>query len=118
MTLEDLINAAHGAANKAGWWINLETGEPLQRNKAEMLCLIHSEVSECLEGIRKDCMDDHLPHRKMEEVELADVVIRIADYCGGFNIDLEGAIKEKMKYNAQRADHKMSNRLKEGGKKI
>ena len=34
--------------------------------------------------------------------ELADVVIRIFDFCGGMNIDLEKIILEKMAYNETR----------------
>ncbi len=34
------------------------------------------------------------------EVELADTLIRIFDYAGGFGYDLQGAYREKMAYNA------------------
>ena len=34
--------------------------------------------------------------------ELADVVIRIFDFCGGNDIDLEKVILEKMEYNETR----------------
>ena len=78
----------------------------------------HSEISECLEGVRKGLMDDHLPHRRMEEVEMADALIRILDYCGGFGLDLQGAYEEKMAYNASRADHQLDFRRTEGGKKF
>jgi NTP pyrophosphatase (non-canonical NTP hydrolase) len=88
------------------------------RNEPEMLCLIHSEISEALEGIRKDLKDDHLPERPMVEVELADAVIRIFDYAGYKNMDLAGAVLDKMEYNRKRADHKIENRAKEGGKKF
>jgi hypothetical protein len=67
---------------------------------------------------RKDLMDDHLPHRKMAEVELADAVIRICDLAGLKGYDLGGAIEEKLAYNLQRADHKLENREKEGGKQF
>lgn len=80
--------------------------------------LIHSEVSEAMEGFRKDLMDDHLPHRKMAEVELADVFIRTADTCGKHGFDLAAAVAEKFAYNQVRADHKLENREKEGGKKF
>lgn len=61
---------------------------------------MHSELSEAMEGERKGLMDDKLPHRRMAEVELADTLIRIFDYAGGFGYDLQGAYEEKMAYNA------------------
>ena len=60
---------------------------------------MHSELSEAMEGERKGLMDDKLPHRRMAEVELADTLIRIFDYAGGFGYDLQGAYEEKMAYN-------------------
>lgn len=104
------------AANEK-WWVDLRTGMPTERNVGELLALVHSEISEALEGHRKDLMDDKLPHRKMFEVELADAVIRILDICGGLGLDLEGAYREKMAYNAKRVDHQREARLAEGGKK-
>lgn len=102
----------------AGWWHDIETGEPLDRNKGELLCLVHSEISEAMEGVRKNLMDDKLPHRQMVEVELADAVIRILDFAGGFGLDIGGAMVEKLEFNKSRADHKPENRRKEDGKKF
>lgn len=99
------------------WWHDPVTGELLTRNKGEQLMLIVSEIAEAMEGERKSLMDDKLPLRRAAEVELADAVIRIFDYCGGYNYDLEGALREKMAYNAVREDHKPENRIKDGGKK-
>ena len=113
-----LVDECHGRAKHAGWWTDIKTGKPLERNKGEMLALIHSEVSEVLEGVRKNSMDDHITTRKSEEVELADVLIRVFDYAGGFNLDVGAALVEKMNYNRSRADHKIENRLKGDGKKI
>lgn len=101
---------------KAGWYTDLKTGEPLDRNIPEMLALIHSEVSEVLEGYRKNLKDDHLPHRSAVEVELADVIYRVFDLCGYLNLDIGGAFVEKHRYNQQRQDHKVENRLAVGGK--
>lgn len=100
------------------WWIDLETGERLNRNEAELIALEHSELSEALEGLRKNLMDDKLPSRKNVEVELADCVIRILDHAYGKGYDVSGALIEKMLYNQERADHKPENRKKEGGKKF
>lgn len=36
-------------------------------------------------------------------IELADVIIRIADFCGLHGIDLEEAIRFKMTYNKTRS---------------
>lgn len=113
-----LQTACHGAAFNAGWWNDLKTGEPLKRNVPEMLCLIHSEISEGLEGYRKGLKDDKLPHREMLEVELADAAIRIFDLAGGLGYDIGAAIAEKMQFNLTRADHSKEARLADGGKKI
>lgn len=113
-TLNDLARECH-AANQT-WWHDPSTGERLHRNKGELLCLIHSEISECMEGERKNLMDNKLPHRKMAEVELADVLIRVFDYAGAFGYDLDGAVAEKRAYNAQRVDHKVESRLRANGK--
>lgn len=116
MNLNEYAAKVH-AANKK-WWTNIDTGEPLKRNKGELLCLIHSEISEAMEGERKDLMDDKLPHRKMAEVELVDAIIRIMDYAHAFGYDLEGAFHEKMAYNAIRKDHTHEARKIAGGKQF
>lgn len=120
-TLVDAVNmltdACHGASVNGGWWHDIATGEPLQRNKLEMIALIHSEVSEAVEGVRKGINDDHLPDYPMEDVEMADTLIRIFDYIGGHDLQTADALVDKLEYNANRADHKIENRIKDGGKK-
>lgn len=115
--IQEAQNFCHGIAWECGWWHDPHTGNRLDRNKGELICLMHSELSEAMEGARKGLMDDHLPHRKMEEVELADTIIRILDYAGGHGLDVGGALVEKLKFNVSRSDHKPSERVKEGGKK-
>ena len=109
----------HNAAAKAGWWTDIKTGESTINRPhcvGEKLMLIVSEVAEAMEGHRKNKMDEHLPHRKSVEVELADAVIRIFDLAGAMGLDMGGAIAQKMDYNATREDHKIENRRAEGGK--
>ncbi|PIK70536.1 hypothetical protein CS379_24130 [Methylobacterium frigidaeris] len=113
--LNALAAACHAA--NAKWWQDPATGQPIPRNKGELLMLVVSEIAEAMEGERKDLMDDKLPHRRMAEVELADALIRIFDYAGAFGYDLDGAVTEKLAYNATRADHTHEARLRAGGKK-
>ncbi|UGL61590.1 hypothetical protein QE346_gp138 [Pseudomonas phage phipa10] len=100
------------------WNTDLVTGEPIKRDALHMLMLVTTEIAEAAEGVRKDLMDNHLPERKMEEVELADAIIRIMDYANVRGLDVAGAIIEKIEYNMTRADHKREARLAEGGKKV
>ncbi len=131
-SLLQVAEACHANAVNAGWWHHAETGLNLRQviNNpqsgierllagalvAQKLCLSHSEISEAMEGHRKNLMDDKLPHRSMLEVELADAIIRIFDLGGALNLDIPGAIIEKMEFNKTRPDHKPENRAKEGGK--
>lgn len=93
-----------------------------EKNIGEMLCLIHSEVSEALEADRKDKYAGHTGMFKKDnenylqeskdwfemnikntfEDELADVMIRVMDLAAFKGIDLEWHILKKMQYNAQR----------------
>lgn len=99
------------------WWQDPATGLPIERNVGELLCLIHSEISEAMEGHRKGLMDDKLPKRPMIEVELADALIRIFDLAGGLKLDLAGAWKDKMEFNSTRKDHSFEARIAPSGKK-
>lgn len=86
MNLNELSKSVHAANIK--WWQDIETGQPIKRNRLELLALAISEVSECLEGERRNLMDDKLPNRKMAEVEMADAYIRLLDFSGGFKYEL------------------------------
>ena len=79
MNLNELAARVHKANEK--WWTDINTGEPIQRDRLELLALAISELSEALEGERKELMDDKLPHRKMAEVELADEFAGSGCHC-------------------------------------
>ncbi len=99
--INDLIKKAHENSKAHGFWNE-------EKNFGDVISLMHTELSEAYEEYRNN--------RKLDETyyeedgkpcgipsELADVVIRIFDFCGGNNIDLEKIILEKMKYNESRA---------------
>jgi NTP pyrophosphatase (non-canonical NTP hydrolase) len=111
--VNELVGLCHGLSLAAGWW---PSGK--ERNIAEALCLIHSEISEALEGVRKGGIDEHLPHHHSITVELADAIIRICDLAGGLGLPLGEALAEKLCFNQVRMDHKLSERRKPGGKRF
>lgn len=115
--VQTLVEACHSRAAINGWWTDLETGKPKERNVLEMCMLVVTEVSEAVEGYRKGLNDDHLPHLPMFDVELADVLVRVFDMAGGLKTELARAFVEKLAYNDNREDHKIENRKKAGGKK-
>lgn len=140
--VNSLTNIIHHNNKEAGWYTDLKYGDKIQSlmnmghtavqaetilkalgitsekklNVGEKLMLIVSEIAEAMEGDRKNLPDDKLPHRRMIEVELADAMIRIHCLAGQMELDLGGAMKEKIEYNFSRADHKIENRVATGGK--
>lgn len=105
-SLNALAADIHFHNQKAGWWDD-GAGKYVIATK---IALIHSEVSEMLEGFRKGEPDKHLPHRSNAEVELADAIIRLLDLAGSQGFDVEAVIAEKREYNAQRIDHSRAHR--------
>lgn len=118
--LDDLCRIIHQRNIDAGWWKIDENGNTIPRNVPEMLCLIHSEISEAMEGHRKNLQDDKLPQYPMLTVELIDALIREFDLLGYLmaqsGISTSEVFMAKTDFNAVRADHKPENRAKAGGK--
>tara|TARA_R110000744_G_scaffold246942_1_gene363445 strand:+ start:12909 stop:13460 length:552 start_codon:yes stop_codon:yes gene_type:complete len=79
MNYNSMAKSIYANNVKVGWWDNKDSIDPLEK-----LQLVSTEIAEATEGERKDIMDDHLPHRKMGEVELADAMIRLLDFGGAY----------------------------------
>lgn len=106
--INEVAKQIHENAVDHGWW-DEERGFP------EVLALIHSEVSEALEEYRNGRLPTEVytgNNGKPEgiPIELADVIIRVLDYCGYTGIDIDAAISQKHEYNRTRP-------YRHGGKK-
>lgn len=142
-TINDLSKSIYKHNSEVGWWDDLEKLRSEMENVLDFiddedhkfevlnsintsinliitqkLALIHSEISEALEGLREDLKDDHLPQYHMFVVELADALIRILDLAGAFNIPIGNIMMEKWDYNTKRVDHTREHRSGTNGKKF
>jgi len=90
MTINEFVIKAYTNSYDKGFWKR-------QRNVGEMLMLVVGELSEALEALRD-------PKRSLEDfnAEIADAFIRLADMCGGLEIDIEKVIQQKMTINEGR----------------
>ena len=89
-------------AQQKGW--NEDDPQDLTA-KLSAIALMHSELSEVVEAIRRKeqpAMDDKCPELTGEAAELADVLIRIFHYCGKRGIDLGEAVRIKHAFNCSR----------------
>jgi NTP pyrophosphatase (non-canonical NTP hydrolase) len=105
ISILQLIEESYGTAKEKGWW---EDGESeAHRSPGTMMMLMVTELAEAFEEIRNGRSLQEIWYRedgKPEGVpaEFADVLIRIADYCGGHDIPLLQALREKLAFNKTR----------------
>ena len=102
--LDDLAHTLHARAKKKGFYEPMENMEEKDYVifYLKQLAMIHSEVSEVLEAIRKDKGDDVVVE------ELADILIRVLDFWAFLNVTgytkkrLSDALNEKIAVNEER----------------
>jgi len=104
MNINEWVEEIHSLAKEKGWYEG-------KRNFGEVIALIHSELSEALEEARNGnfALYYELDNNTLQEekpagvyIELIDAVIRIFDYLGSQNINVENFIKIKHNYNKTR----------------
>ena len=100
-TVNQLVQESYQNARVHGWH-----DEP--RTIGDLICLMHSELSEALEEHRNGRLptevyyNDSKPNKPEGiPVELADCVIRIFDFCGLYDIDLGTILNQKMQFEKQ-----------------
>lgn len=106
--LQNLTTQAYENSKAKGFWTGTDND-----NAPTKICLMHSELSEMLEAFRKgnppcekpvDIVEEGVTRRvtSMEE-EVADLFIRLLDFCGRYKIDVGKVTLAKMAYNATRS---------------
>lgn len=100
MNLKEFAAEVYKVAVEHGFWE--VDNVPVATKKAEKIALMHSELSEALEGVRKPGTDKYCVDFTNEEVELADCLIRMLDYAEHYKLRLVEAAIAKNLFNKGR----------------
>lgn len=91
--MKEMGTAIHQLVVEKGWWKE-------ERNNGEMIALIHADLAEALEAMRKENPpDSKVPEFSSVEVELADMIIRILDMAANRKWRVAEALVEKHRFN-------------------
>lgn len=98
-------------------------GSSLSEMQFNISCVAHiNNEAESLLMICQEIMKAYTPLKTADyytgALQVRSAIWSILHHCYEFGLDLEGAYREKMQYNAHRADHKLENRKLAGGKKF
>lgn len=121
--LSELAAAIHANAVEKGWW-----GE--SRNFGELMMLVVTEAAEAMEDWRTGREPGDVVYESrgsdgrwrpilIDKVawmiergyevrpagipsELADIIVRVLDICGAYNVPIDQVVADKMTYNATR----------------
>lgn len=98
MRIHELQKEVHEVAKASGWW----DGTP--RSPLEIYMLAVGELSEAVEEVRAGKPELYFNGTKPEGevIEVVDCIIRLLDYAGYRQWDLEELLRKKLEYNKTR----------------
>jgi hypothetical protein len=101
MSINELAERVHRDAKSLGWY-----DEGKVRTDLETLMMVVTELAEAVDEIRDPKGSPfYISDKGKPEgwgVEVADAIIRLLDFCAYKNLNIQGIIDEKLKFNLTR----------------